>query len=107
MLQHAQNVPDRAGQLVVGFLAGDPQGGVKPHSGKFKPITAVAPGRRRQEEVRRSSGCRVLLTTFCETPGRPVPAARGGKVALETGGLWGYCERCRYTQRPFPGTTGA
>ena len=25
MLQHAQNVPDRAGELVVGFLAGDPQ----------------------------------------------------------------------------------
>ncbi len=25
MLQHAQNVPDRAGKLVVGFLVGDPQ----------------------------------------------------------------------------------
>jgi hypothetical protein len=25
VLQHARNVPDRAGELVVGFLAGDPQ----------------------------------------------------------------------------------
>ena len=28
-----------------------------------------------------------------------------GNVALELGGLWGYCERCRFTQRPFPGST--
>src|SRR5262249_57139103 len=44
-----------------------------------------------------------LLMTFCEATGGKFRLS-AGKVALELGGLWGYCERCRFTQRPFPGT---
>jgi hypothetical protein len=48
----------------------------------------------------------VLLNAFCENRGGTYRLL-AGKVALEPGGLWGYCERRRYTQRPFPGPTGA
>ena len=78
------------------------KGGVHPHTGKFdglgKWLGANATKKKFNEEW-----LPVLLPAFCE--------AIGGKyrllaqyVALETSNSWGYCEHCRYTQRPFPGS---
>ena len=78
------------------------KGGVKPHAGKFKPITQwlpAGPARKTFDQ----QWLPQLLSTFCATAGGKYRLL-AGKVALETGGLWGYCERCKYTQRPFPET---
>ena len=79
------------------------KGGVKPHAGKFQPIerwleSAAARKKFNQEWLQ------ALLPAFCELRGNKYRLL-AGKVALEPGGLWGYCERCRFTQRPFPGST--
>jgi ATP-dependent helicase YprA (DUF1998 family) len=77
------------------------KGGVKPHSGKFRPIQNWLP----TSEVKKKFTTQwvpILLNAFCENRGGTY-CLLAGKVALEPGGLWGYCGRCRYTQRPFPG----
>jgi ATP-dependent helicase YprA (DUF1998 family) len=77
------------------------KGGVKPHSGKFRPLQNwLPPGEARKKFE--AQWVPVLLNAFCENRGGTYRML-AGKVALEPGGLWGYCERCRYTQRPFPG----
>ena len=77
------------------------KGNVKPKSGKFKLITQwLPPGAARRAFDQQ--WLPVLRTTFCEPRGS-LYRLRGGTAALETGGPWGYCERCRHTQRPFPG----
>jgi ATP-dependent helicase YprA (DUF1998 family) len=76
--------------------------GVKPHGGKFKPVTQwLSKGDARKKFDQK--WLPLLLSTFCENRGGKYRLL-ATKVALETGGLWGYCERCRYTQRPYPGT---
>ena len=78
------------------------KGGVKPHSGKFKPIERwLASGAARKKF--NQQWLPVLLQHILRAPAAASTGCSAGKVALETGGLWGYCERCRYTQRPFPG----
>ena len=80
------------------------KGGVKPHAGKFKPIESwlgATPTRRQFAE----NWLPTLVQTFCEGVGGNKFKLLASRVALELGGLWGYCERCRFTQRPFPGTT--
>ena len=76
--------------------------GVKPHSGKFRPIQRWLPSGAVRKKFE-AQWVPVLLNAFCENRGGTYRLL-AGKVALEPGGLWGYCERCRYTQRPFPGT---
>jgi len=79
------------------------KGGVKPHAGKFQPIErwlVSSPAKKKFKQ----DWLPTLLMTFCEGVGGKFRLS-AGKVALELGGLWGYCERCRFTQRPFPGTT--
>lgn len=75
--------------------------GVKPHSGKFKPIQRWLPSGAVKKQFE-AQWVPVLLSAFCENRGGTYRLL-AGKVALNLGGLWGYCERCRYTQRPFPG----
>ena len=79
------------------------KGGVKPHSGKFQAVdrwlgTPVA------KKVFKDSWLPTILPKFCEVAGNKYRLL-AGNVALDIGGLWGYCERCRFTQRPFPGST--
>ena len=45
-----------------------------------------------------------LLATFTEQIGGKY-RLRGGQVSLAVGGAWAYCQSCRTTQRPFPGST--
>lgn len=78
------------------------KGGVKPHSGKFQPVErwlATSPTKQKFNQ----DWLPTLLTNFCEQVGGKYRLS-ASKVALELGGLWGYCERCRFTQRPFPDT---
>ncbi|WP_395110609.1 DEAD/DEAH box helicase [Actinomadura sp. SCN-SB] len=76
------------------------KGGVKPHSGKFRPIQNWLPTGATKKHFE-AKWVPVLLNVFCENRGGTYRLL-AGRVALEPGGLWGYCERCRYTQRPFP-----
>ncbi|GGU90077.1 hypothetical protein GCM10010182_00660 [Actinomadura cremea] len=77
------------------------KGGVKSHSGKFRLIQTWLPSGAAKKQFE-AQWVPVLLNTFCENRGG-MYRLLAGKVALELGGMWGYCERCRYTQRPFPG----
>ncbi|GAA1137782.1 hypothetical protein GCM10009651_22290 [Microbacterium natoriense] len=79
------------------------KGGVRPHTGKFRPLerwlsTPAA------KKTFNSSWLPVLRQLFCEPSGDKYYLG-AGKIALEIGGHWGYCERCRFTQRAFPGTS--
>jgi hypothetical protein len=78
------------------------KGGVKPKSGKFKLLTQWLPAGAARKKFDQQ-WLPTLLSTFCENRGGKY-RLQSGKVALETGGRWGYCKRCRHTQRPFPGT---
>lgn len=80
----------------------DTKRGVRPHAGRFTAIdrwldTTAAKNAFRQNWLP------TLLQTFCEPAGNKFRLL-AGKVAVELGGEWGYCERCRFTQRPYPGT---
>lgn len=79
------------------------KGGVKPHSGKFQLIERLLgaqPARRAFADY----WLPVLLQTFCENTGGRYRIL-AAKVALQLGGAWAYCSRCRLTQRPFSGRT--
>ncbi|MFL1376800.1 DEAD/DEAH box helicase [Nocardiopsis protaetiae] len=78
------------------------KGGVKPHSGKFQAVDRWL-GTPTAKKIFRDSWLPTILPKFCEAVGNKYRLL-AGNVALETGGLWGYCERCRFTQRPFPGS---
>jgi len=78
------------------------KGGVKSHAGKFRPIERWLDSSA-AKKVFSKDWLPTLLGTFAELQGNKYRLL-AGNVALETGGLWGYCERCRFTQRPFPGT---
>lgn len=76
------------------------KGGVKPHPGRFRAMKRWLP--KGVVKAFETQWVPVLLNTFCENQGGTYRLL-AGKTALETGGPWGYCARCRHTQRPFPG----
>ncbi|MGH3435455.1 MAG: DEAD/DEAH box helicase [Sciscionella sp.] len=78
-------------------------GGIKSHTGKFQTIECWlgTPALRRTFA---NDWLPILLRNFCEAVA-PKYRLLASTVALETGGAWGYCERCKFTQRPFPGLT--
>ncbi|WP_433117962.1 DEAD/DEAH box helicase [Micromonospora sp. CA-246542] len=78
------------------------KGGVKPHSGSFQAIERWL-GTPASKKTFKQSWLPTLQSRFCERTGQKFRLL-AGNVALETGGQWGYCERCRFTQRPFPGS---
>lgn len=79
------------------------KGGVKPHSGRFQIIDRWL-GTQAAKKVFKDSWLPIILPNFCEGTDQKYRLL-AGNVALDVGGLWGYCERCRFTQRPFPGST--
>ena len=46
-----------------------------------------------------------LLELLAEQTTRGKYWLRGGHLTLDTGGPWAYCDRCRTTQRPIPGSS--
>lgn len=79
------------------------RGGVRAHTGKFKAIDSWLRSRQTRKRFE-TDWLPVLRATFCELIGGKYRLLATA-VALEVGGLWGYCERCRFTQRPFPGSS--
>ena len=77
------------------------EGGVRPHSGKFRPFERWL-GSATISRQFNQDWLPTLRQKFCETAGNKY-FLLANRIALEVGGEWGYCERCRYTQRPFPG----
>lgn len=88
-------------------MTGDWRGtkeGVRPHAGRFRPFqrwlgSSILARKFNKEWLP------VLQTRFCEPAGGNKHYLLAGRVALELEGEWGYCERCRFTQRPFPGSS--
>lgn len=77
--------------------------GVRGHSGKFDSILSwlPAPALRKQFQ---QEWLPILLRTFCEQASDKYRMlAANLTLDLEPG--WGYCQACRTTQRPFPGST--
>ena len=75
--------------------------GVLPHSGKFDKMTKWLPDSATRKQFN-DNWLPILLRELCEAKdGKFRLLARN--VALEVGGEWGYCEHCRFTQRPYPG----
>ena len=78
--------------------------GVKPHKGNFAALNRWIGGALAKKQFAQE-WLPTLLATLCESVGGGKFRLLAGNVALHVSGEWGYCEHCRYTQRPFPGTT--
>ncbi|MFJ8602207.1 DEAD/DEAH box helicase [Streptomyces shenzhenensis] len=79
------------------------KGGVQPHAGRFESVDRLL-GSKAARQKFRDGWLQMLLTTFCESVGSGAYRISASNLALELGGQWGYCERCRFTQRPLPGS---
>ena len=75
---------------------------VRSHKGKFKPVTQFL-GDSESRQAFEKTWLPVLLPTLCEPVGNSY-RIRASQLMLDTSGGWGYCSKCRTTQRPFPGT---
>lgn len=77
---------------------------VQPHRGAFRKIEQWLPDTATRRQFK-TQWLPVLVAQFCETMAPNLHRLSATKVTFETGGLWGYCDRCRFTQRTFPGRT--
>lgn len=77
------------------------KGGVKSHAGKFKPVERWI-GSTDAKRTFNQDWLPTLLGAFTELQGNKYRML-AGNIALDLDGVWGYCDRCRFTQRPFPG----
>lgn len=75
--------------------------GVRPHSGKFAAIQRWLGQAAHRVFVR--DWLPVLTEAFCEAAGNK-SFLLAKSVAIELDGEWAYCDHCRFTQRPFPGS---
>ena len=75
---------------------------VKGHSGKFQSIEKLIgrPGNRQFQQLWLPR----LLGTFTERTADGANRLWGAQLSLHIGGEWAYCQSCRTTQRPFPGS---
>jgi ATP-dependent helicase YprA (DUF1998 family) len=73
--------------------------GVRAHSGAFAALERWISDREAKKVFSRE-WLPVLLETFCEPTGRRY-RIRAANLAIDLTGLWGYCQACRTTQRPF------
>lgn len=70
-------------------------------SGKFSKLMSWLPSKE-SRKIFEKEWLPVLQGKFCKKVGdRYQLQARN--VALEIDPVWGYCDKCRFTQRPFPG----
>jgi ATP-dependent helicase YprA (DUF1998 family) len=78
--------------------------GVRPHSGKFGSIDRWIADREAKKAFERD-WIPVLLEMFCELVAPKKYRIRASNLALDLSPEWGYCQACRTTQRPFPGSS--
>ncbi|MBC9937035.1 MULTISPECIES: DEAD/DEAH box helicase [unclassified Leucobacter] len=79
------------------------KGGVHPHAGKFDNFAKWLDTRPIRKQFN-DGWLPNLLSTFCEPIGGKYRLL-AGNIAFDISDEWGYCEHCRYTQRPFPGSS--
>lgn len=72
-------------------------------TGKFSKLTRWLPSRDARRVFERE-WLPVLQARFCQKVGDKYQLMARA-VALELDHAWGYCDKCRFTQRPFPGRT--
>jgi len=77
--------------------------GVRSHRGKFAAITRWLPSVAARREFDRN-WLPILLELFCESVDGGKFRMRARNVSLEMDGEWTYCQACRTTQRPYPGS---
>lgn len=75
---------------------------IRPHSGKFKELERFL-GDKATVKLFNTKWIPQLLNTFAE-PVDTKHKFRGGTLTMHLEGAWGYCQACRTTQRPFPGS---
>jgi ATP-dependent helicase YprA (DUF1998 family) len=76
---------------------------VQAASGKFTKLTKWL-GTREARRVFEAEWLPILQAKFCQKVGDKYHLM-ARTVALELDDAWGYCDKCRFTQRPFPGRT--
>lgn len=76
---------------------------VQAASGKFGKLTKWL-ATREARRIFEQEWLPVLQAKFCQKVGDKYQLM-ARSVALELDDAWGYCDKCRFTQRPFPGRT--
>ncbi|MGA4879394.1 DEAD/DEAH box helicase [Streptomyces lydicamycinicus] len=79
------------------------EGGVHPHTGKFQALDQWL-GSKEAKKQFNDTWLPKLLQEFCDAVAGKYRLS-ASKVCLDLDTTWGYCERCRFTQRPFPGSS--
>lgn len=74
---------------------------VQSATGKFTKLTRWL-GTKEARKTFETEWLPVLQAKFCKKVGDKYQL-QAQNVALELDGEWGYCDKCRFTQRPFPG----
>ena len=96
-LQHWLN-----GYLKLGFLDAAADGNeVRTHKGVFQPLERWL-GSTEAKRTFKKEWLPKLLSTFAEARPGGGYWLRGDKLSLDLHRTWGYCERCKTVQRPFP-----
>lgn len=78
------------------------RGAVKSHAGRFASFRRWLSDKETQMEFERQ-WLPILLERLCAPKGDRFNM-RAGNLALNLDGVWAYCQACRTTQRPFPGS---
>ena len=77
--------------------------GVRPHTGKFQPLARWIGSPSVNRDFERT-WLPILLETFCEQMSGKY-RVRAVSLTLDREPGWAYCQACRTTQRPFPGSS--
>ena len=78
--------------------------GVRPHSGKFRALDRWVTDKEARK-VFNAEWVPVLLEVFCELVAPKKYRIQAATLGLDMSTEWGYCQTCRTTQRPLPGST--
>lgn len=78
--------------------------GVRPHSGRFQPLDRWI-GDQTTSRLFRELWLPELLDLFTDTVALNKRRILSRNLALDLERSWTYCQACRSTQRPFPGTS--
>lgn len=78
--------------------------GVRPHSGNFAAVSGRI-NDRAAKKVYEKEWVPRLLELFCEFRAPKKYRILAKHLALDSAPNWGYCQTCRTTQRPFPGSS--
>jgi ATP-dependent helicase YprA (DUF1998 family) len=76
---------------------------VRAHSGKFAGMAGRFPNKE-TKRIFEKDWTPALLQLLCEFVTQGKFKMLAGSLALDVSGGWAYCQTCRTTQRPFPGS---